>query len=137
MTENKSEVVNNLESLIRQHVEVINTLTEEKKKNKGMFDDIFANDPTYQEHDRAAKEAAKIRTGTKQQVLKRPQVKELNAKIKELNSDIKENKNSLSDYLVEYKRITESTQLELFPGEFIEITLSGKIRKAPTGFKGK
>src|SRR5688500_20144728 len=73
-----------IEEMIRTHLSQIDTLQEEITKYKEMVDDIFGNDQTYQEHDKIAKEAAKIRSKTKTEIMKRYDVADFSSKLKEL-----------------------------------------------------
>lgn len=132
-----SEILLNMESLIKGHIATIEKLTEEARKHKEMLDDIFANDPTYQEHDKAAKEAAKVKQGTKQQILKQPQAAELDKKVRELKSELKENQGSLSDYLQEYARMTGVNEIEGDDGEVREIVYSAKLIKKSSVFANR
>ena len=132
-----SEILLNMESLIKGHMATIDKLTEEVRKHKSILDDIFANDPTYQEHDKVVKEATKVRTGTKQQILKQPQPAELDKKIKELKSELKENQGSLSDYLQEYARMAGVNEIEGDDGEVREIVYSAKLIKKSSVFANR
>lgn len=131
-----SEILINMESLIKGHISTIDKLTEEAKKLKEMLDDIFSNEPTYQEHDKAAKEAAKVKQNTKKQILRKPQAADLDKKVKELRSEIKENKASLSDYLQEYARMSGSNEIEGDDGEVREIIYTAKLIKKSSIFSG-
>ncbi len=126
-------VLMNLESLIKTHMSSISRLQEEVKKLKEMLDDIFANDPTYQEHTKLADEASKVKKATKQQILKRPQAAELDNKVKSLKSEMKENQASLSDYLREFQRMSGLNEIENDQGEVMEIVYTAKLVK--TGSK--
>lgn len=132
-----SEILINMESLIKGHISTIDKLTEEARKLKDMLDDIFANDPTYQEHDKKAKEAAKVKSGTKQQILKQPQAADLDKKLKELKSELKENQGSLSDYLQEYARMSGVNEIEGEDGEVREIVYSAKLIKKSSVFANR
>lgn len=129
-----SEILINMESLIKGHISTIDKLSDEAGKLKDMLDDIFANDPTYQEHDKAAKEAAKIKQNTKKQILKQPQAADLDKKIKDLRSEIKENKASLSDYLQEYARMSGVNEIEGEDGEVREIVYTARLIKKSSIF---
>ena len=122
-----SQVIINMEGLIKNHISSIDRLQEELKKHKEMLDDIFKNDPTYQEHLEKAKEASKIKQNTKKEILTRPQAKELDDKIKSLTSQIKENQDSLSDYLQEYSRLAGVNEIEGEDGEVREIVYVAKL----------
>src|SRR5690348_2982620 len=100
--DSSSTVILNLEEMIKSHLSSIDRLTEELKKHQGMLDDIFANDPTFRNHTEKAKEASRIKSQTKQQIMKQPQVADLASKVKNLRSEMKELKDALSDYLQEY-----------------------------------
>jgi len=61
---NGGEILINMGAMIKNHITSIDKLSDEAKKFKEMLDDIFANNPVYVEHDKAAKEAAKLKTAT-------------------------------------------------------------------------
>lgn len=133
--ETPAELLGNLESSIKEHIVSIDTSKTELKKLKEMLSDMFANDPIYQEHDKAAKEAAKIRTKTKSELLKQPATAELHNKIKELSSELKDLQNALSDYLREYQRLSGSNEIEGDDGEVREIVYVAKLVKRSSRFK--
>ena len=88
----ESSVIINMESMIKSLISSMERLREEMDLNKGMLDDILNNDPTYKEHSDLAKEATKVKSATKRQVLKQQQAAELAGKVQSLRSQIKENK---------------------------------------------
>lgn len=131
--ESDVNVVFNLESLIKQHISSITRLEEELSKYKDMLDDIFTNDTTYKKHDENVKEAVKIRTATKQQIMKQPQAADLAEKVKSFRSQIKENKEALSDYLREFQRLSGISEIEGEDGELREIIYTAKLVKKSFG----
>jgi len=133
--ETPAELLGNLESSIKEHIASIDTSKTELKKLKEMLSDMFSNDSTYQEHDKAVKEAAKIRTKTKLELLKQPAAAQLNNKIKELSSDLKDLQNALSDYLREYQRLSGSNEIEGDDGEVREIVYVARLVKRSSRFK--
>jgi hypothetical protein len=118
-----------LTSLINSHLEQIAHLREERGKLKEMLDDIFRNDPTYQTHDAAAKEASKIRLQTKRQILKLPQATDLANRILSLRSQIKERNEELSGYLQDYSRTSGTNSFETPDGEVRQIVYVAKLVK--------
>jgi|SRR5579885_3318752 len=110
-----------LEQLIKNHVESIDKLKLELKQSRQMYDDSFANDPTYRELTEQAKEASKKRNQLKQQISKQPSVAQLAQKIKDLAFDLREQTKTLSDLLQDYKEQTGATQIELANGKVMEI----------------
>jgi len=133
--ETPAELLGNLESSIKEHIASIDTSKTELKKLKEMLSDMFSNDSTYQEHDKAVKEASKIRTKTKLELLKQPAAAQLNNKIKELSSDLKDLQNALSDYLREYQRLSGSNEIEGDDGEVREIVYVARLVKRSSHFK--
>ncbi len=129
------QVLINMESMIKSHVSSIDKLQTEAKSLKGMLDDIFTNDPTFGEHDKRAKEAAKVRAQTRSEILKRPQAAELNSKVKSLKSEVKELQIALSDYLQEYARMAGVNEIEGEDGEIREIVYEAKLIKKSSIFK--
>lgn len=129
-----SEILLNMESLIKGHISTIDKLDEEAGKLKSMLDDIFNNDPTFKEHEKLAKEAGKVKQNTKSQILKRPQAADLDKKVKELKSEIKENQASLSDYLQEYARMSGVNEIEGDDGEVREIVYTARLIKKSSVF---
>ncbi len=122
-------VLLDLENLIKSHVSGIDKRREELKKIKEMLNDIFVNDPTYQEHEKLAKEANKVKGATKAQLMKQPSAKELGDKIKTITSEIKETDGALSDYLREYQRMSGSNEIEGDDGQVREIVYIAKLVK--------
>jgi hypothetical protein len=123
----QTEILFNMEGLIKNHMAAIDKLQEELRKNKEMLDDIFNNDPTFKDHSDKAKEAAKIKQNTKAQILKQPQARELDEKVRSIKSQMKENQDSLSDYLQEYARMAGVNEIEGDDGEVREIVYSAKL----------
>ncbi len=115
--------------LINSHLTQLDHLKEEMAKTRDMLNSIYENDPTYQEHDRLAKEAARVKGQTKKQIQKQPQVADLESKIKEFRVQIKEYSEALSEYLKLYREQTGSTQFETTSGETFEIVYVAKFVK--------
>lgn len=121
------EILINMESMIKNHISSIDRIQEEMQKHKGMLDDIFANDLTFQEHDKIAKEATKVKQKTRSEILKRPQAKELSEKVRNMKSEIKEQQDALSDYLQEYQRLSGLNEIEGEDGQMRTIVYVAKL----------
>lgn len=133
--ETPADMLTNLESTIKEHIASVDTAKGELKKLKEMLNDTFLNDSTYQEHDKAVKEATKIRTKTKSELLKQPAAAELNGKVRDMSSELKDLQNALSDYLREYQRLSGSNEIEGDDGEVREIVYTAKLVKRSSHFK--
>lgn len=128
-TNSSAEILINMESLIKSHLSAIARLETELDKFKAMLEDIFENDPTYKEHSEKAKEANKIKQGTKKQILKQPQVADLSNRVKNLQAETKEHKASLSDYLKEYQRLSGLSEIEGEDGTIHQIIYEARLIK--------
>lgn len=126
---NDAALLLKIEEMIKNYISQIENLSGELTKYKDMIDDIFLNDQTFQEHDKVAKEAARIRSATKQQIMKRPDVADLASKLKDLRSERSELQSGLSDYLGEYQRLSGSNQIEGEDGQMREIVYVAKLVK--------
>lgn len=124
-----------IEEMIKTHLSQIGELQEEITKHRDMVNDIFANDETYQEHDKIAKEAVRIRSNTKKEIMKRLEVADLANKLKSLKSEQSELKVGLSDYLREYQRLSGSNEIEGEDGELREIVFVAKLVKRSSKFQ--
>jgi len=116
-----------LEELIKNHVESIDKLRVELKKQKEMFDDSFGNNPTYREHNERVKDATKARTQVKSQITKQPSVAQLDQKIKDMRFDMAELNKTLSDLLHDYQQQTGANQIEMRDGNILEIVSVSKL----------
>lgn len=130
----KGSILLNLESMIKTNMGAISRLEEEANKHKGLLDDIFNNDPTYKEHEKLAKEAARVKSNTKAQILKQPQAADLNLKLKSMQSELKEMKGSLSDYLQQFAEMSGLNEIEGDDGEIRQIVYVARLIKKSSGF---
>lgn len=127
--ESKADGTLDTSATINSLIARIDALKEDTGNLKDMLDSIFANDPTYQMHDTAVKDAAKIRNQTKKQILKLPQALDLSNKIADKKSHLKELQSDLSGYLQDYSRTTGFTTFESTTGELLEIVVDYRFRK--------
>lgn len=127
--ENQATVLLSLEELIKRHISSIEKLQIESKKHKEMFDDAFENSVVYHENAEKAKEAQKQKSATRQEILKQPQMMQLADRIKTMREEMKDLKFALSDYLVEFQRLSGLKEIQDEQGEFREIINSAKAIK--------
>ncbi len=114
-------VLESLQSLIKENLTKVDKLNEELGKVKEMLDSALNNDETYKQHAETAKNATKIKTATKGEILKRPENASLNAKIKDFAAEIAEIKDSQGSYLQEYMRLSGSNEIETDDGQVLQI----------------
>lgn len=135
MADNDAILLLKIEEMIKTHISQMENLTEEATKIKVMVDDIFGNDQTFQEHDKIAKEAARVRSKTKSEIMKRPDVKDFSDKLQTLRSEKSELEKGLSDYLREYQRLSGSNEIEGEDGQIREIVYTAKLIKKSSHFR--
>jgi len=126
---NQGQVLIDLESMIKSHITTLENSKGELSKLKDMLNGIFENDQTYRDHEEKAKEAAKVKSITKMELLKRPEAGDASEKIKELTQNIKDLDGALSDYLREYQRMSGQTEIEFDDGEVREIVYTARLIK--------
>lgn len=125
-------ILESLESLIRENLVRVAKLSEELKQQKEMVDSVLENDETYKLHAEAAKQAAKTKSATKNEISKRSDVAHIVEKIKELVSEIKEIKESMSSYLQEYQRLSGVNEINDENGEPMQIVYTARLVKRRT-----
>ncbi len=109
--------------LIQNYLGQINDNARVLKEHRQMIDDALNNDETYTKHVEAAKEATKVKLATKKQLMSAPNMRELSEKVNDLSADLKAAKESLSQYLQQYKELTGSNQFEDGKGEVLDIVV--------------
>jgi hypothetical protein len=121
--------------MIKSSISGIDLKKDELKKLTEMTTSFLAQDPTYQEHEKLAKEASRVKNATKAQLVKQPAIAQTILKAKELKAELKETQNGLSDYLREYQRMSGSNEIEDEQGEIREIVYVAKLVKRSPRFK--
>lgn len=129
MDGNDAVLLSKIEEMIKTHTAQIDSLQEEITKYRDMVNDVFTNDETYQEHDKVAKESARIRSNTRKEISKRPDVADVVNKLKDLKLEQKELREGLSDYLREYQRLSGSNEIEGEDGQLREIVFVARLVK--------
>ncbi|MBI5613774.1 hypothetical protein HY947_02520 [Candidatus Gottesmanbacteria bacterium] len=127
-------VLLSIESLIKEHATAIDKGRTELKKYREMLESALLNDETYRIHSEKVKEAIKVKSATKSQIMQIPGNKTLSEKVKELAAGVKDAQNELSDYLREFLRISGTNEIEGEDGEIHEIVSTAKLIKRSRGF---
>lgn len=125
----QATILLSLEELIKNHIQSLEKLQDELKKHREMFSDAFTNSEAYQDLDKKVKEASKEKNTTRENILKQPAMQNLAQKIKDINTDLKEKRGALSDYLLEYQRMTGNSEIEGHDGQMRDIVNSAKLIK--------
>ncbi|MCL4384043.1 hypothetical protein M1116_01160 [Patescibacteria group bacterium] len=128
-TNPSSETLLNVESLIKNYYERLNTLTREMQTYKEMLQGTLDNDTEFHENDQASKKTAKLKTIAKQKVLAVTANAELADKVKDYQHQLKELRISLSEYLTQYLSLAGTNQIETPNGDLLEIVTNAKLVK--------
>ncbi len=131
VADSSATVLESLESLIRENLAKIDRLNQEANQHREMVDSVLANDETYKQHEEAAKAAAKVKNTTRQEILKRPDVSHVDAKLKEVTAEIKEIKESMNSYLQEYRRLSGSDEIETPNGAMQIVYKAVLVKRKP------
>jgi len=124
-----AELVISLTNLINANLREIKTLEEEMSKHKEMVDSVLDNESTYKQHAEAAKEASRIKTNTKKEIFKRPDVKHVVEKLTELKDNLTDTKEELSNYIQEYATTSGQNYFEAEDGTIQEIVYIARLRR--------
>lgn len=127
--QSQAELVVSLTNLINANLAEIDTIEKETAQQKEMLDSVLENDLTYREHAEKAKEAARIKSNTKKEIFKRPDVKHVVEKLGELKENIRETREELSNYIQEYAQVSGQNYFEAADGTIQEIVYVAKLRK--------
>lgn len=125
----QAALVVSLTNLINANLVEIDSLEKEFAKQKEMIDSVLENDATYKEHAEKSKEAARIKSNTKKEIFKRPDVKHVVDKINEIKENIRDTRDELSNYIQEYATASGQNYFEAEDGTIQEIVYIAKLRK--------
>lgn len=128
--ESKTDDFLTLKSLIKNYISRLKTLKSNLKQQKDIYDDSFESDVVYHENSEKAKEASAVKSSTKQQILKQPALMELSEKIDDIRLEIKESEENLSDYLIQYQRLSGLSEIETDEGERMLIVQKARLVKS-------
>ena len=124
-------MIQRLDEMIKNHITSISKTKEELSKYREMLKDSFEGDSVYREHAEEAKKANKIKSNTKAQILRKPEVAQIADKVKTLGQELRELNSALSDYLAEYQRASGLNEIEGEDGEIRQIVFVAKLSAKP------
>ncbi len=125
--ESKVDAIIRIESIIKKNLFNIMQLQEDVKMQNDMLNDIFENDKTFKDHADKAKMAIRQRNSTKMEIMRQSQAATVVNKIKDLKDELKDLKKSLSDYVLEFNRVSGLNQITDSDGKILEIVYSTKL----------
>lgn len=122
--------INALHNLIQRKLEEMEELSRQIKEADEVIKGALEDNAAYNQADEKAKEATKNRTQVRAQVLSTPEMKSFALKRKDLKGQMAEEKETLSDYLIDYERLTGANIIENAKGVQLEIFKTATVAKA-------
>ena len=127
--ESELESLTAVTNLVKNYISTIEQTKSELTKQKDMLEDALSGNPQYKEACDEAKEYSKIKADVKRQILMDDKLSGLVSKVKDLSQTLKETKEALSEYLVEYAKLSGSNQIEGDDGQTREIVYTARLVK--------
>jgi len=124
--EGTTDVIQNLEAMIKDQVYTIKFKSEERKAGVEQIDSILQNDSNYRDLTVEIKDLTKKRNVLKKKV--KSQNNAISSKIDERTTEIREMKEALADYCSEYHRLTGSDEIELPDGKILRIFMRATVQ---------
>ncbi|OGK16545.1 hypothetical protein A2690_04315 [Candidatus Roizmanbacteria bacterium RIFCSPHIGHO2_01_FULL_39_12b] len=119
-----------LEKSIRTYYQSLQSKREDLKKNRDIVNDALLQDKLYEEQQYQADELKRKMIALREQVMNIPSVRSAREEMKELSQEIKDMQKTLSKFLLEYRRLANTNQIQVTDGEFFEIVEDAKLVKA-------
>ena len=116
-----------LEGLIINYIAKIEKHKEILGEKKEMLESNLSNDPNYQEAAKLAKEAGKKKQEEKARIIRQPEVEKIYSDVKDGMTQLRTMKDSLSNHLQNYGKISGTNQFEDEEGQVREIVYTAKV----------
>jgi hypothetical protein len=126
-TQMSAETIVTLEEMIKSSLANLDNLKVELKKEREMLESACESDVIWRETAEKAKEAAKVKMTAKKAINQNPAVLKISDKTKFLRNEIKERQQLLSDYVIEYQKMTGVNEIKDIAGETLEIVSSVRL----------
>ncbi len=118
-----------LEGLILNYIAKIEKHQELLSNQKEMLESNLENDPAYQEASKLTKETSKKKQEEKARIIRQPEVEKIYSNVKDGQSQLKTMRESLSNHLQNYGKISGTNQFEDEEGQVREIVYTAKVVK--------
>lgn len=117
-----------LEELAVKTTTAIERLTEQLRVAKQMLKDAYKASETYTSQEGRVQAEKKMLQDIKQELDGQQEFKGMLATVRDLQTEVKEKKTSVSDYAIEYQRMSGNNQIERSDGTY-EIQTVAKLVK--------
>jgi chromosome segregation ATPase len=123
-----AETLTSLQNLIERNANELQSLADKLKEKRDSLRNVFNNDGTLTDVQDKAKEATQEVKTRKSQLQADPQVTSLKVEIGELSEQKKEIEETLSNHLVNYHQLTNSTSFDTSDGDQWEFKIQARIK---------
>lgn len=127
----EQQVLFDLQEMSVNTTKSMTQLKKDLKEAKQMLKDIYAGNNTYVSHEETTKAVSQQLKQTKESINSQPSTAQIVDKIKSLRSDLKEKEEVVSDYALEYSRISGEQEFEK-DGEVFVIVRKAKLVSRPS-----
>jgi hypothetical protein len=118
-----------LEGLIINYISKIEKHQEILRTKKEMLESNLENDPAYQETGKLAKESSKKKQEEKARIIRQPEVERIYQDVKDATTQLRTMRQSLSNHLQNYGKLSGTNQFEDDEGQVREIVYTAKVVK--------
>jgi len=120
--------ITTLSSLIEKHARELIRLKGEIKQRRESLKSVFENDSQYQEAKEEVDKHSETLKERKAQIVNDPQAISLKTDIAELNQEKKEIEETLSNHLINYHGLTNSTSFDTSDGDQWDFKIKASIK---------
>lgn len=128
-----AESLTYLQQIIERNAQELGRIQEELKQKRESLKSVFENDPQLAETEEQAQAVSMQVKERKSQLQNSPQATQLKNGIGELNEQKKEIEETLSNHLVNYYSLTNSTSFDTSDGDQWEFQIKAKVNPRKSG----
>lgn len=128
-----AESLTYLQQIIERNAQELGRIQEELKQKRESLKSVFDNDPQLAESEEQAQAVSMQVKERKSQLQNSPQATQLKNGIGELNEQKKEIEETLSNHLVNYYSLTNSTSFDTSDGDQWEFQIKAKVNPRKGG----
>ncbi len=123
-----AQTLNSLQQLVEAKAKKLMVLKDQMKKKRQMIKDVFENDTQLAEVTEKKEEVYQAHKARKAELRDTPEVKELKVDLRELKDQQKDLEESLSNHLISYHQLTNSTSFDTSEGDQWEFKIKAKVK---------
>lgn len=123
-----AETITSLQNLIERHADELDEVKSQIKEHRQSLRNVFENDPQLAEAQEQAQQVTAQVKDRKSKLMSDPTVTTLKVKIGELNEQKKEIEETLSNHLVNFFGLTNSTSFDTSDGDQREFTIRAAVK---------